>query len=55
MGLGTSPRVTGNSIGALVVETQSIKATKSLANDTGTVRLGGFQHWLYAKLTLTTN
>ena len=32
--------VTGNLFGTLVAGTQSIKATKSLANDTGTVRLG---------------
>jgi hypothetical protein len=31
--------VTGNLNGALVVGTQSIKGTKSLANDTGTVNL----------------
>ena len=45
--------VTGNLFGTLVTGTQSIKATKSLANDTGTVRLGDSHHWLYTKLNLT--
>jgi hypothetical protein len=43
--------VTGNQFGTLVIWTQSIKATKPLANDTGTVRLGDFHHWPYTNYT----